>query len=190
VAELTTVSLPMPAGQEPLPEVPGSTDLIADIQRELARIGLYNGAIDGLSGSRTEAAIRAFETAAGIPPTGSTSAELLAALKRPLPPRETQSIAVESNEAVELNRRERERAEMIAAEERRLETIRLGETCKVIQTALNRIGYGPLPVDGTAGSETLDAIRRFELDNGMPVTGQVGDALVARLYAIGAIKPG
>jgi peptidoglycan hydrolase-like protein with peptidoglycan-binding domain len=71
-----------------------------------------------------------------------------------------------------------------------LETIRLGETCKVIQTALNRIGYGPLPVDGNAGSETLDAIRRFELDNGMPVTGQVGDALVARLYAIGAIKPG
>jgi peptidoglycan hydrolase-like protein with peptidoglycan-binding domain len=47
-----------------------------------------------------------------------------------------------------------------------------------------------LPVDGAAGDETLDAIRRFELDNGMPITGAAGDALVARLYAIGAIKPG
>lgn len=190
VAELTTASLAPPAMEEPRTDAPGANDLIAGIQRELARIGLYNGAIDGVSGFRTEAAIRAFETAAGIPATGAPSVELLAALKRPLPPRETQSIAMGSTEAAELNRRERERAEMIAAEERRLEAIRLGETCKVIQTALNRIGYGPLPVDGNAGSETLDAIRRFELDNGMPVTGQVGDALVARLYAIGAIKPG
>jgi peptidoglycan hydrolase-like protein with peptidoglycan-binding domain len=190
VAELTTASLTAPASEEPRHKAPGTNDLIADIQRELARIGLYNGAIDGVSGSRTETAIRAFETAAGIPATGAPSAELLAALKRPLPPRETQSIAVQSNEAAELNRRERERAEMIAAEERRLEAIRLGETYKVVQTALNRIGYGPLSVDGNAGSETLDAIRRFELDNGMPVTGEVGDALVARLYAIGAIKPG
>ena len=190
VAELTTASLAAPASEEPRPDVRGTSELIADIQRELARIGLYNGAIDGVSGSRTEAAIRAFETAAGIPATGAPGAELLAALKRPLPPRETQSIAVGSNEAAELNRRERERAGMIAAEERRLDAIRLGETYKVVQTALNRIGYGPLSVDGNAGSETLDAIRRFELDNGMPVTGEVGDALVARLYAIGAIKPG
>ena len=190
VAELTTASLSAPASEEPRPEASGTSDLIADIQRELARIGLYNGAIDGVSGSRTETAIRAFETAAGIPATGAPSADLLAALKRPLPPRETQSIAVQSNEAAELNRRERERAGMIAAEERRLDAIRLGETYKVVQTALNRIGYGPLSVDGNAGSETLDAIRRFELDNGMPVTGEVGDALVARLYAIGAIKPG
>jgi peptidoglycan hydrolase-like protein with peptidoglycan-binding domain len=143
-----------------------------------------------LPGTRTEAAIRAFETAAGIAVAGALSPELLAALKRPLPPRETQSIAVGSTEAAELNRRERERAALIAAEERRQEEIRLRETYEVVQTALNRIGYGPLPVDGTAGAETLDAIRRFELDNGMPITGAAGDALVARLFAIGAIKSG
>jgi peptidoglycan hydrolase-like protein with peptidoglycan-binding domain len=173
------------------PAIPSERgDLVTEIQRELARLGLYNDAIDGLPGSRTEAAIRAFETAAGVAVTGTPSPELLAALRQPLPPRQTQSIAVASTEAAELNRRERERAGLIAAEEQRLEEIRLRETYKVVQTALNRIGYGPLPVDGTAGDETLDAIRRFELDNGMPITGTAGDTLVARLHAIGAIKPG
>lgn len=202
---VTETGMPSPAASEselapdaPAPETPADppaalsngVDLVTEIQRELARLGLYNEAIDGLSGSRTEAAIRAFETAAGIAVTGTPSPELLAALKQPLPPRETQSIAVANTEAAELNRRERDRAELIAAEERRLEEIRLRETYEVVQTALNRIGYGPLPVDGGAGDETLDAIRRFELDNGMPITGTAGDALVARLYAIGAIKPG
>lgn len=189
VAELTTGSLTPEPSANP-PTVASGSNLVTEIQRELARIGLYNGAIDGLTGSRTEAAIRAFETAAGIAVTGLPSDKLLVALKQPLPPRETHSIAVESGEAAELTRRERERAAMIAAEERRHEEARLNETYRVIQTALNRIGYGPLPVDGTAGPDTLDAIRRFELDNGMPVTGNAGDALVARLFAIGAIKPG
>jgi peptidoglycan hydrolase-like protein with peptidoglycan-binding domain len=190
VAEPAGAPLQSETMPEPPTAVSATGELVADVQRELARIGLYNGAIDGLPGARTEAAIRAFETAAGIAVTGALGPELFAALKRPLPPRETQSIAVGSTEAAELNRRERERAALIAAEERRQEEIRLRETYEVVQTALNRIGYGPLPVDGTAGAETLDAIRRFELDNGMPITGAAGDALVARLFAIGAIKSG
>ena len=189
-SELPSAALPPDAPADPPASISGGGDLVTEIQRELARLGLYNDAIDGLPGSRTEAAIRAFETAAGIVVTGAPSPELLAALKQPLPPRETQSIAVANTEAAELNRRERERAALIAVEEQRLEEIRLGETYKVVQAALNRIGYGPLPVNGAAGDETLDAIRRFELDNGMPITGAAGDALVARLYAIGAIKPG
>lgn len=164
--------------------------LIADIQRELARIGLYRGTIDGVSGPRTEAAISEFETAAGVAPTGTPSVEVLAALRQPLPPRETRSIASESAQAAELARREQERARLIADDQRAQEAARHRETYSVVQTALNRIGYGPLPVDGLPGADTEDAIRRFELDNGMPITGEAGDALIARLFAIGAIKPG
>lgn len=166
--------------------------LVTDVQRELARIGLYNGAIDGLAGERTSAAIRAFEVAAGLAETGAPSNELLAALRAPLPPRETHSIATSATDsaAEELNRRERERSAMIAAEEERLATSATREATLAVQTALNRIGYGPLPVDGVGGTDTADAIRRFELDHGLTVTGQPGDALIARLIAIGAIRPG
>src|SRR5690606_8143591 len=38
-----------------------------------------------------------------------------------------------------------------------------------IQRALNKLGYGPVEEDGFGGGETADAIRRFELDNGLPI---------------------
>ena len=65
---------------------------------------------------------------------------------------------------------------------------KMAATYRTVQTALNRIGYGPVPVDGTANKATLDAIRGFELDNGLSVSGEPSDALIQRLVAIGAIK--
>lgn len=168
--------------------------LIAQVQRELARIGLYSGAIDGMSGARTEMAIRAFETAASLPVTGMPSLELLAALKQPLPPRDVPAAAAPDvgadAQAAELDRRERERAEMIAAQKRQQAESRAQANYRIVQAALNRIGYGPLPVNGIADADTIDAVRRFELDNGMPISGEASDALIARLIAIGAVKPG
>lgn len=176
--------------------VPPSSDvqLIAEIQRELARVGLYSGAIDGVLGARTEAAISAFQTVAGIVITGRPGADLLTALKQPLPARGSPTAVVRNSEAAaqtaELDRRERERTEMIAAQQRRQVEMRAAENYRIVQAALNRIGYGPIPVDGISGTDTLDAIRRFELDNGMPITGEANDALITRLIAIGAVKPG
>ena len=56
-----------------------------------------------------------------------------------------------------------------------------------IQSALSDAAYGPVTVDGIAGSETTDAIRRFQLDQGLPVTGKIGDKLISRLISVGAM---
>jgi peptidoglycan hydrolase-like protein with peptidoglycan-binding domain len=61
------------------------------------------------------------------------------------------------------------------------------DTYRRVQTALNQIGYGPIAVDGKGSKETADAIRRFELDNGLPLSGVADDAVVRRLVAIGAL---
>jgi peptidoglycan hydrolase-like protein with peptidoglycan-binding domain len=180
----------VPEPPEPSPE----QQLVAGIQRELARLGLYSGAIDGVTGPRTASAIRAYETAAGIAPSGVATDQLLTMLKHPAPPRQAPPVVAASaapdNLAQELDRREQERARLIAEDQQRQAAAKAGETYRAVQAALNRIGYGPVPVDGSADAKTLDAIRRFELDNGMPVTGQANDALIARLVAIGAIRPG
>jgi peptidoglycan hydrolase-like protein with peptidoglycan-binding domain len=63
----------------------------------------------------------------------------------------------------------------------------VAEGYRKVQLALNQIGYGPIPVDGRNGSETSDAIRRFELDYGLQVTGVPSEALTRRLIAIGAL---
>ncbi|OHV75616.1 peptidoglycan-binding protein [Rhizobium sp. LCM 4573] len=78
--------VPAPGAQAPqAPQVPQQTApdraLIAEVQRELSRRGLYEGADDGLMGPRTAAAILSFQEAAGLERTGGASTELLAALK-------------------------------------------------------------------------------------------------------------
>jgi len=56
-----------------------------------------------------------------------------------------------------------------------------------IQQALADAAYGPLTVDGVAGKQTADAIRRFQLDQGLAVTGTIDDLLISRLISVGAM---
>lgn len=75
-----TQSAPAPAAAQPAGRP--RQEIVADVQRELQRRRLYDGAIDGLTGPKTEAAIRKFETDARLAPTGEATEALLARLKR------------------------------------------------------------------------------------------------------------
>ena len=76
--------------QEPAPEpaqngaqpAPEKSTLVADIQSNLARRGLYDGAVDGLPGPKTEAAILFYQETRGLPQTGNADVETLELLKR------------------------------------------------------------------------------------------------------------
>lgn len=52
-----------------------------ELQRRLKRLGFYDGDIDGLIGSRTRAAIRAFQLKSGLIPDGFAGPRVLAALQ-------------------------------------------------------------------------------------------------------------
>jgi peptidoglycan hydrolase-like protein with peptidoglycan-binding domain len=208
-APLPPAPVPATATQSPS-EAQQQTALVIEIQRGLARLGIYTGAIDGKSGGRTSAAIAKYETAAGLKPTGQATPELLYALQHPTaapavaaPPaadpiaaqldssaeRRAASIAADNAAAdAKAATAAKAQAQAQAAQAKAAAQTRAAGTYRTVQTALNRIGYGPVPVDGTANTPTVDAIRRFELDNGLPVSGEPSDALTARLVAIGAIK--
>ncbi|NJM35589.1 MAG: SEL1-like repeat protein, partial [Rhodomicrobium sp.] len=49
------------------------------------------------------------------------------------------------------------------------------------QRLLAKLGYKPGPVDGIAGPKTLTAIRAFEQRLGLPVTGRITEALIAKM---------
>ncbi|MBB3965599.1 peptidoglycan-binding domain-containing protein [Rhizobium metallidurans] len=74
VATTNTVPPATAAGQP-------ANQLVMDIQAELVRRGLYNGAPDGVIGPRTSAAILFFEETVGMPQRGDATPELLAALR-------------------------------------------------------------------------------------------------------------
>ena len=185
-----TVTAPPPTNTAAAP--PAAVDdaklLTTAVQRELARLGIYTGTIDGLYGPRTKAAIATWQTAAGITVTGEPTPELLAALRKPVtaPPVAAQVPAVVKNAAST----DEVAAAVVRAEqlERERDALAQGKQLRQVQEALNQIGYGPLAVDGKPSQATSDAIRGFQLENGLPLTGELNDKVIARLIGIGAMK--
>ena len=215
--------VPAQAEPAPLPVQAGETvdsKQIAKLQRALTAKGLYRGAADGVLGSRTKAAISAFEKANGLPVTGLPSTLLLDTIDaqpakapvkpkpaamlpaptdalvvgstppKPVPaPRPIKTVAAPPNAAEPLP--------VVAPSPAVIPTaapdpVALAQRHRLqdVQNMLNRIGYGPLAANGDATEETANAIRRFELDNGLPISGTPNERVISRLAAIGAAGSG
>jgi len=80
-----------------------------------------------------------------------------------------------------------------------VETLRLGSrgpNVKLIQSLLARIGYAPGAIDGVFGQQTREAVREFQLDNGLVPDGVVGPATWRRFesfllgYDTYTVRPG
>lgn len=167
-----------PASVAPASEAPAEVveeSLLREIQSALASKGLYLGAIDGVYGTLSQSAITAYQKAEGLAVTGEPSADLLEHLK--------------ASKAAEPQAAAGPRTQPPGMLPEVAESVADGERLryKRVQAALNNIGYGPVAVDGDVNDETTSAIRRFELDNGLPISGVAGDAVIDRLIAIGAL---
>lgn len=55
------------------------------------------------------------------------------------------------------------------------------ERVRAIQSGLMDLGYGPIDVDGLMGEQTANAVRRFELDRGLAITGEISDTLLQEI---------
>ncbi len=138
------------------------SDVVADIQRELAQRGFYDGPKDGVYSARTDSAIRDFEQAARLRPSAEPNEALLSAIARSTmkaPP------AVPANDPI---------AGLLAPSRRII----------AIQRALAAFGYGQIQPTGAYDPETKSAIESFERNRKLPVTGQISDRLVRELAAV------
>jgi peptidoglycan hydrolase-like protein with peptidoglycan-binding domain len=150
--------------QKPAATVRPNSDTIAQIQQELARRGFYAGGVDGIYGPATDSAIRDFEEAAGLRPSAEPNDVLLDTLKRS---------QIKARPAPPAARRD-PIAELLAPSRRIV----------AIQRALTDFGYGQLQANGAEGPETAAAIRRFEEERRLPVTGRISDRLTRELSAM------
>jgi hypothetical protein len=87
-AEMQTASITPRAGEPVLASVAQAparprAEIVADIQRELTRRRLYDGAIDGMTGPKTSEAVRRYETQAGLRATGEANEAVLVHMRRP-----------------------------------------------------------------------------------------------------------
>jgi peptidoglycan hydrolase-like protein with peptidoglycan-binding domain len=180
--ETTGSLVVMPRPRPPEPTVAKDTavaaqrsraQIVSDVQRELVRRGFYEGAVDGIYGPKIDAAIREFEQAAGLKPTGDPTEALLSVIMRtaaksgpersrpappaPMPPRRSEAAADSSVPSTR-----------VAA----------------IQRALADFGYGQIKPTGVFDGGTQSAIEKFERERKLPVSGQISDRLTRELSAV------
>jgi peptidoglycan hydrolase-like protein with peptidoglycan-binding domain len=156
-------SPPLPAAAplpQPRPE-PGNvrsrTDLLRDVQQELASRGYYDGAVDGAAGPRISQAIRDFEITQRLRVAGEASEILLGKIRKAGNKSDITG-SVQPSKSVAGN------PQILSA-----------------QRLLARYGYGPIHISGAADKETHEAIERFERDHKMPATGEISERLMREL---------
>jgi peptidoglycan hydrolase-like protein with peptidoglycan-binding domain len=61
------------------------------------------------------------------------------------------------------------------------ETSRSGDVISAVQSALMKRGYYRGPIDGVIGASSRRAIRTFQANQGLPVTGLIDRKLISAL---------
>jgi peptidoglycan hydrolase-like protein with peptidoglycan-binding domain len=162
---------PTKVATPPAPRTPG--EIINDVQRELARRGYYDGAVDGLYGPKTDAAIRDFEQAAGLKPSMEPNEALLQAIMRS--PAKLVKGTTGATPAVRPTPVRNDAAVERPAPSKRV---------IALQRALADYGYGQIKPSGIVDAETQAAIEKFERERKLPITGQASDRVVRELAAM------
>ena len=166
-------SIPAPAPPKlaaASPRTPG--EIIIDIQRELSRRGYYDGALDGLYGPKTDAAIRDFEHASGLKPSMQPNEALLQTIIRS--PSKAAKGATGSTSVP---------PPIAARHDNLIEPAIASPRVIALQRALAEFGYGQIKSSGIVDTDTQRAIERFERERKLPVTGQISDRVVRELEA-------
>lgn len=137
------------------------------VQDRLRQLGLYGGAVDGVWGSDSAAALERFQQSRGLQVNGQLNQATVALIG--LNPSDLLASGqpfVPSSNA--------------------LPPVATGETLtpagvRAIQSRLQHLGYYTGPEDGVWGPATQDAIQRFQQGQGLQATGQLNPATVAVL---------
>lgn len=176
------MQLPEPDGRTGDLKIQEISTLVLDVQISLRKIGLYEGPLDGINGPATERAIRSYERKVGQVETGQANEALLAlVLMHGDAPFEAQTPVPRKKPGFS--------GTLASAPEQSSDPgIDADPKLLKVQKALSDLGYGPLKADGLMGLNTTTAIKRFELDRGLPITGEPGAKVIERLEMISGRK--
>jgi peptidoglycan hydrolase-like protein with peptidoglycan-binding domain len=131
---------------------------LRNVQVALNQLGYPVGTPDGVIGPKSRAAIRAFQTDSSLPVSGEPSLALYDKLQEAIAKRSTQAKLAEPTAPA-------------------VSSAMITEA----QTELRRRGYRISAITGTANTETLAAVREYQSDARLPVTGTISEDLLRQL---------
>jgi peptidoglycan hydrolase-like protein with peptidoglycan-binding domain len=187
-----------PVQPQPAPAaaaVAATQERTARVQQALKDLGLYPGAVDGLTGPQTRKAVGDYQKTLGMAQTGEIDDRLVQALGLGTDrPATTQAVP----EAVPLPVPRRAATEtatvaeavpalpFAATREAGADVSGLAQAEIVkVQAGLRAFGNEAIEIDGVVGEKTRAAIREFQSLFGLKVTGQPDTALLAKMTEIG-----
>ena len=134
-------------------------DSVKALQKRLIELGYLTGTADGTFGADTKAAVKEFQTAAGISADGVAGAATITALFSASAPRKPDGT---------LKRGDR------------------GDAVVTLQKRLRELGYLTDTADGIFGDTTESAVKEFQKAVGLTADGVVGATTLAKLNAADA----
>ncbi len=170
--------------------------LVPEAQQLLTELGYVPGPIDGIPGPLTIAALTAFQQRAGLAPSGEVNEVSLTALRGVATVREIQirltGLGYDSGPADGILGPRTKQAILFFERDRNLppvgwsppvvrERLREAPYIEETQRLLAVLGYEPGPVSGRDSAQTQAAIRAYQLDSNLIVTGRTSADLLLKI---------
>lgn len=152
----------------------GGDERVRAVQTVLARLNLYPGAIDGLTGPQTRAAVEAYQRTVGLEVTGRIDDALMRQLGEAAPASASVPVlpSVAPIPATD---------QMVTASSTREPD---GMVVR-IQAGLRAFGNDAIVADGQVGEKTRAALLEFQALFGLPKTGRPDPEVYAKMQEIG-----
>ena len=148
----------------PLTKVDSRNDAVSTLQAKLNALGYDCGAMDGIFGSKTYAAVVAFQKANGLAVDGIVGPETWAKLGYVCTTAVTTAPAAATSAVMTT----------ISGNMPLITKGSTGNAVKALQARLNELGYDCGKVDGIFGEKTLAAVKAYQADHALLVDGKVG----------------
>jgi len=146
-------------------EQPVTPQAVQVVQQRLRDSGAYTGAVDGIWGADSQAALERFQQSHDLQVTGQLNQATIATL----------GIPAEQLVSVNLP------AEPVPAPAPLLASSLTPRSIQAIQVRLRDLNYYRGPLDGIWGASTEQALERFQQGNGLQPNGQLNSTTVAAL---------
>jgi len=143
---------------------------VKKLQQRLKELGYYTSVIDAEYGSKTIAAVKAFQKKNGLTADGVAGEATLKKLNS--------SSAVKANGA------------NTVTTSTTLKSGAKGEAVKELQRRLKELGYYNNAIDGDYGAKTVVAVKAFQKKNGLTADGVAGSSTLKKLNSSSAVKAG
>ena len=167
---------------------------VEKVQKTLGQLGLYDGAVDGLTGPRTAEAVRRYQEIVGLPLTGEIDTALLdeltqtpaivSAIPTPRPPHDAPEPAAAKPEEKPAAAADPQPVKVAPVTAGSGEAVRIAR----IQAGLRAFGHDQIEIDGIAGAQTRQAIEEFQSLFRLMATGQPDARTEAKMREIGLIN--